>query len=233
MGDFEGWSDLGRRVARRRSELGLSIDQLADRSGMTPGYVEYLEHHAANVTAEALVRLASALDTTSAALLGQGLDRPADAHDSGRGPGRRPGRRQGRRPGRRPRIDRLTEAECRSLIAPGGVGRVVFSTDHGPEALPVNYSFVRGALVFRTAPNTPLADVVGTDVGFEIDRLDEALCEGWSVLISGPASRITEPALVWQIADAVKSWAGVDRDIFVRVELRRISGRRIGSGDRR
>jgi len=217
MGDMQDRSDLGRRVARRRSELGLTVDQLADRSRMSPEYIDYLEHQTANITAEALVRLATGLETTGASLLGEGVDRPAG----------------GGRPGRRPRLDRLTESECRALIGPGGVGRVVFSTDHGPEALPVNYSFVKDILVFRTAPNTPLAAVIGTDVGFEVDRLDEAFSEGWSVLISGPASKITEPALVWQIADAVKPWAGGDRDVFIRLEPRRISGRRINSGGRR
>ncbi|HZB33286.1 MAG TPA: pyridoxamine 5'-phosphate oxidase family protein [Streptosporangiaceae bacterium] len=210
-------SDLGRRVARRRSELGLTVDQLADRSGMTPGYIEYLEHHAANITAEALVRLATGLETTGASLLGEGVDRPAGG---------------GLRPDRRRRLDRLSESECRALIAPGGVGRVVFSSGRGPEALPVNYSFVKDVLVFRTAPDSPLAGVIGTDVGFEVDRLDEAFGEGWSVLVSGPASKITEPALVWQLADAVQPWAGGNRDIFIRIEPHRITGRRVRSADR-
>jgi pyridoxamine 5'-phosphate oxidase-like protein len=184
---------------------------------MSPGYVDYLEHNTANITAEALGRLAMGLDTTGAALLGEGVDRPTG---------------DGSRPGRRARLDRLTEAECRALIAPGGVGRVVFTTNQGPEALPVNYSFVKGVLVFRTAPNTPLAGVIGTDVGFEVDRLDEAFSEGWSVLVSGPASKITEPALIWQLADAVRPWAGGDRDVFIRIEPRRVNGRRISSGGR-
>jgi nitroimidazol reductase NimA-like FMN-containing flavoprotein (pyridoxamine 5'-phosphate oxidase superfamily) len=183
---------------------------------MAPGYIEYLEHHAANITAEALVRLATGLETTGASLLGEGVDRAAGGNLSGR----------------RPRLDRLTESECRALIAPGGVGRVVFSTDRGPQALPVHYSFVKDVLVFRTAPDTSLAGIIGTDVGFEVDRLDELFSEGWSVLVSGPASKITEPALIWQLADAVQPWARADRDVFIRIEPRRITGRRISSGGR-
>jgi nitroimidazol reductase NimA-like FMN-containing flavoprotein (pyridoxamine 5'-phosphate oxidase superfamily) len=215
MEGIQDRSDLGRRVARRRRELGLTIDQLADRSGITPEYLDYLEHHTANITADALARLASGLETTGAALLGGGMDRPSGA---------------GRRAGRRPMLDRLTEAECRALIAPGGVGRVVFSTDRGPEALPVNYAFVKDMLIFRTAPDAALATVIGTDVAFEVDRLDEALGEGWSVLVSGPAVKISDPALVWAAGEAVRPWAGGHRDVFVRVEPRRITGRRISSG---
>jgi nitroimidazol reductase NimA-like FMN-containing flavoprotein (pyridoxamine 5'-phosphate oxidase superfamily) len=110
------------------------------------------------------------------------------------------------------------------------VGRVVFTTDHGPEALPVNYTVVGESVVFRTAPDTPLAAVVDTDVGFEVDRLDEAFSEGWSVLVSGPAKRVREPAVIWRLADVVEPWAGGDRNVFIRIDPHRVTGRRIRSG---
>jgi transcriptional regulator with XRE-family HTH domain len=206
--------DLGRRVALRRTELGLTIDQVANRSGMTAGYIDYVEHHPANVSAEALFRLAAALETTEGTLLGEGVDRPAGQGEPGQGP----------------RLEQLTEAECRSLIAPGGVGRVVFSTEHGPEALPVNYVVVDDALIFRTARGSPLATIVGTNIGFEVDRLDEAFKEGWSVLVSGQADHVTEPAMVRRLDSIVsKPWAGGDRDMLIRIEPVRFTGRRIYS----
>jgi hypothetical protein len=205
---------LGRRVARRRAELGLSIDQLANRSGMAPEYIDYVEHHATSITAEALVRLAAGLETSSGSLLGEGVDVPSG----------------NARAGSRPRLEALTEHECRTLLGPGGVGRVVFTTDHGPEALPVNYTVVGESVVFRTAPDTPLAAVVDTDVGFEVDRLDEAFSEGWSVLVSGPAKRVREPAVIWRLADVVEPWAGGDRNVFIRIDPHRVTGRRIRSG---
>ena len=214
MEDIRDRGDLGRRVARRRAELGLSVAQLAERAGMAPGYIDYLERHTANITTEMLYRLAAALLTSDRSLLGEGADRP-----SGGSP-----------PGPRPVLERLSDDECRRLIAPGGVGRVVFTTDHGPEALPVTYRVDDDAIVFRTAPGTVLTSVIDTDVGFEVDRLDEALSEGWSVLAFGPARRIHEPAAVWRLGEDVKPWAGGDRDVFVRVEPRRITGRRIRSG---
>ena len=36
-------SDLARRIALRRAELGLSVEQLADRAGIDPGYLAYFE----------------------------------------------------------------------------------------------------------------------------------------------------------------------------------------------
>ncbi|SDH96608.1 Helix-turn-helix domain-containing protein, partial [Sinosporangium album] len=37
--------DIGRRVARRREDLGLTREQLAERTGMDPGYLAYLEEN--------------------------------------------------------------------------------------------------------------------------------------------------------------------------------------------
>jgi hypothetical protein len=37
-------SDLARRVAHRRQELGLTYEEVAHRGGMDPSYLEYLEH---------------------------------------------------------------------------------------------------------------------------------------------------------------------------------------------
>src|SRR5579872_6953889 len=68
--------DLSRRVARRRAELRLSREQVAARSGMSLRYLEYLERYPARPEPDALRRLASALRTTPAALLGAGADTP-------------------------------------------------------------------------------------------------------------------------------------------------------------
>ncbi|MGW6738130.1 pyridoxamine 5'-phosphate oxidase family protein [Streptomyces sp. NPDC055013] len=41
----------------------------------------------------------------------------------------------------------------RSLLGPHGVGRIALSTASGPVVVPVNYSVVDGAIVFRAASN--------------------------------------------------------------------------------
>ncbi len=35
--------DLSRRIAYHRNRLGLTREQLAERAGMAPGFIEYLE----------------------------------------------------------------------------------------------------------------------------------------------------------------------------------------------
>src|SRR5690606_5656198 len=59
-----GTGDLGRRIAHHRDRLGLTREQGAERSGVTPGYIEYLEESPGHPTAETISRLADALEAT-------------------------------------------------------------------------------------------------------------------------------------------------------------------------
>src|SRR5699024_6885374 len=51
--------DLGRRVAQRRAELGLTREQIGLQARMDPGYVAYLEEHPPSLTRSSLHRLRS------------------------------------------------------------------------------------------------------------------------------------------------------------------------------
>ena len=132
-------------------------------------------------------------------------------------------------------IEELSEQQCLTLIAGGGIGRIAYTSRSGPVVLPVNYALRDGAVVFRTAPNGPLDEdlrtgITGADykVAFEIDRIDQASRQGWSVLIQGPAHHVTgaEEEAVRQAG--VESWAPGDRELFVRIVPSRVTGRRVG-----
>jgi hypothetical protein len=65
-------------------------------------------------------------------------------------------------------------------------------------------------------------------VSFEVDHLDGALSEGWSVLVSGEASPVTAQAELDKVtALAIDPWAGGDRDVYIRIVASEITGRRI------
>ena len=208
-----GPGDLGKRVSRRRQHLKLSRRELAGLAGMSVPYLQDLEAHHAMPTQAALQRLAAALQTTPQTLLGAG-------------PGEPPGRAA---PSGQPVLETLTPAECFDLLSPGGVGRVAFTTADGPVALPVNYAMAGRTVIFRTAPDTLLASCLDCLAGFEVDGPDEALSQGWSVLVTGRAIRVTSEAEVRHLERhaGVQPWAGGARDIYVRIVPRRISGRRI------
>ncbi len=131
-------------------------------------------------------------------------------------------------------IEELEETESLRLIAPGGVGRIAYQSRFGPAVLPVNYQWHDGAIVFRTARHSALDEdlqtgIVGGDyqVAFEIDEIDVAGREGWSVLIQGPAHHVSEAERKSAEQAGVEPWPAGDRELFVRIVPSRITGRRI------
>ena len=132
-------------------------------------------------------------------------------------------------PSDRPALEALTADECEALIASGGVGRLVFSDQRGPTALPVNFRVLEGDIVFRTEPGAAFLDNLAKgEVSFEVDHLDEALTEGWSVLLTGESHVIVDPSEMDSAQSlSITPWAGGDRDAYVRLVPRKITGRRI------
>ena len=126
----------------------------------------------------------------------------------------------------------LSPAECFDLLEPGGIGRVGFMSADGIMMLPVNFAMTGKTIVFRTAPDTLLALYADAQVSFEVDRLDEALRAGWSVLVQGHAHKVTDERDTEHLEDRthLEPWAGGARDVYVRITPARISGRRIQPG---
>jgi nitroimidazol reductase NimA-like FMN-containing flavoprotein (pyridoxamine 5'-phosphate oxidase superfamily) len=123
----------------------------------------------------------------------------------------------------------LSAEECLSLLEPGGVGRIGFTSAEGVVILPVNFAVAGKTIVFRTGPDTLLAAYCNAPVSFEADRLDEARREGWSVLVRGHAHRVTSEHEVQRLEQVTRlePWAGGARDVYVRITPARITGRRI------
>jgi transcriptional regulator with XRE-family HTH domain len=212
---ISGATDVGRRIAERREQAHLAIAEVADLAGMSPQYLSYLESSpTASPSRATITRLAAALDVTPGALEGSGLNLP-------------PGQRSA---ARNPTLHKLTEAECHELIAPGGVGRFLFvQPGRGPVAIPVNFKMDGTDVVFRTGGDS--VTVAGSHqqpVSFDVDHLDDALSEGWSVLLTGTAIAVsTEPELSHVQSLGITPWAGRDRDVYVRLSPTEITGRRI------
>jgi len=203
--------DMGRRVAARRSELGKSVEDVAAKTGIDPGYLHYFEEHAdVRLSQGTLLLLALALDCRPEDLTGGRVDRP-----SGRG-----------RAGPHPALRQLTSAQCRAHLDAGGVGRLVFLTDRGPVAHPVNYAVHEGDVVVSTTDAQAARLEAHGLVSFEVDRVDAAMSEGWSVLVTGQARRVSDPVEADALAGlGLQPWAGGDRHALVRIEPDEVTGR--------
>jgi hypothetical protein len=206
--------DLARRVTHRRTELGLSTEELAKRAGIDPWFLAYFEQSSdTSMTSGSMHRLAVALDTTPFALEGGLVDRPPGAG----------------RAGPHPRLESLTTDQCEEHLAPGGVGRIILSTGSGPIAVPVNFVFADGAIMFKTSESMT-TNVAGV-VAFEVDHIDEAMSEGWSVLVRGHARLIEDPGE--RLAAArfdIEPWAGGERPNLVSISPFEMTGRVIVQG---
>ena len=202
--------DLGRRVVARRNELGLNRADLAERAGMPVEFLEYVETQPAELGTSPLWRLATALETSPRILLGAGRNQP---------------------PGwmgvvRQPRLRELAPQECWDLIASGGVGRVAATTDEGLVVLPMNFTVDAHSILIRTSSQGVLARLDdATENAFQVDRVDEAVSEGWSVLLVGGIQRVDELPSSGEI-DGPQPWAG-SGDLLLRLRPRRVTGRRI------
>jgi nitroimidazol reductase NimA-like FMN-containing flavoprotein (pyridoxamine 5'-phosphate oxidase superfamily) len=132
-------------------------------------------------------------------------------------------------------LERLDEAECLRLIAPGGVGRLVYAGRYDLTVLPVNYKFHDGAVLFRTEEDSSTDEDLRTGishaeyrVAFEVDDFDDKTREGWSVLVQGPAHHIeSDDERAAAEAAGVVAWAGGERDHFISITPARVTGRRI------
>ncbi|MDJ0382342.1 pyridoxamine 5'-phosphate oxidase family protein [Streptomyces sp. G-G2] len=214
-----GRSDLGRRAAARRRDLSLSREQVAERSGLAASYVAYLEDHAVAPGIGSLLRLADALGTTVDELTGTTTESP---------PGRAAGSREGE-------LVVLSDAECRRLLSTHGIGRMAIVTANGPTVSPVNYVMADGRVAFRTSGDGTLAAAAGTDAAFEVDQIDDAMSQGWSVLVMGELSRVSEDSAVRRLDATAPSlpWAGGERTHWMTVAPSLISGRRVVRGPTR
>jgi hypothetical protein len=203
--------DMARRVMRRRQELGKSIDEVAAKAGIDPGYLHYFEQHAdARLSAGAVMLLALALQTTAEELYGGRVGRP-----------------QGRaHAGPSPELRTLTAEQCLTHLGTDGVGRIVFVTGRGPVAHPVNYVMNDGDIVISTTLVAAEALERQQTVGFQLDRVDDALSEGWSVLATGTARRVDDPDELHRLsALGLEPWAGGDRRALMCITPVEVTGR--------
>lgn len=122
----------------------------------------------------------------------------------------------------------LSRGQCLRLLRRSRIGRVVVSVGALPAAFPVNYALLDD-VVIRSAPGTKLfAALDGAVVGFEVEKIDPVLESGWSVLVQGTSSVLSEPDDLERARRLhLRTWAPGDRPYFVRIRSELVSGRRL------
>jgi hypothetical protein len=124
----------------------------------------------------------------------------------------------------------LSVEECQDRLASRTTGRVGWSYGGTQHILPVTYTLHTGRIVFRTSPYGVLSTLSHrTNVAFEIDQVDEASGQGWSVLVQGSAEGIDLPhdlVTLWARPGLVP-WAPGTRNLFVAITPHSTTGRAV------
>lgn len=95
----------------------------------------------------------------------------------------------------------VTESECWARLESARVGRVAFTTGHGPAIAPVSYLAHAGSIFFRSGPGQKVDELwLHPRAAFEIDGNDGE--DFWSVVLEGDTRMlaIDDPRISAQLA---------------------------------
>jgi nitroimidazol reductase NimA-like FMN-containing flavoprotein (pyridoxamine 5'-phosphate oxidase superfamily) len=124
----------------------------------------------------------------------------------------------------------LDRQECFRLLAKVPIGRVVYTRQALPAVLPVNFSLdTDSSVLLRTSPESDLVRAIdGVVVAFEADDFARATRSGWSVVVTGRATVVTDPAEHERLSQTgPTSWMPLRDSVFVRIESEMVTGREL------
>jgi nitroimidazol reductase NimA-like FMN-containing flavoprotein (pyridoxamine 5'-phosphate oxidase superfamily) len=126
-------------------------------------------------------------------------------------------------------IEVLSFLECEQLLEAGAIGRVATVVRGEPVILPVNYRYVDGCVVFRSASGEKTgAASMRQPMSFEIDDWDMQAKSGWSVLVKGTGDLMDDDDPMALAAADLRPWAtATERNIWMRIVPNEMTGRRI------
>jgi uncharacterized protein len=122
----------------------------------------------------------------------------------------------------------LGRQQCLDLMKAHHLGRVAWQAADLPQVLPVTYAMHEGDAYFRTSPTSILAELIQpTSVALEVDELDQQNRSGWSIVMHGRTSAVSEPEALEDLwaSDSLVPWASGNRTLFIRIRTERVSGR--------
>lgn len=129
-------------------------------------------------------------------------------------------------------LEVLPRERCLELLANADVhiGRIGIVDYAGrPLVLPVNYVLDGDAVIFRTDEGTKLdAAARNAHIAFEVDAVDPAWQEGWSVVVQGLGEEVTDAEELERLSHLpLRTWAPGEKRHYIRLPTDSISGRRI------
>ena len=124
----------------------------------------------------------------------------------------------------------LTATESWRLLSGVSLGRIVFTQHAMPAIRPVNHVVDDEMIIIRSHLGAAIVGRVTSDgavVCYEADDIDPARHTGWSVIVTGMARLISDPAAVSRYKQLLTPWADGQMDHVIAITPRFISGIRL------
>jgi hypothetical protein len=139
------------------------------------------------------------------------------------------------------RLEELDRAEAMDLLDSVSYGRVVFTSAALPAIRPVNHVLDDGEIVIRTRRLAGIGTALaaaghGLDVApvlvvaYEADLLDPTTRLGWSVVVTGVATAVTDPARLARVEQRLHPWIDSVLDTAIAISPEIVTGLRLVAG---
>lgn len=133
-------------------------------------------------------------------------------------------------------LEAIEPERCWELLATQPLGRLSFTAHSGvPVIVPVNFAVDDRTIVLRSGHGPKLTAAARRDlVAFEVDDIDIGSRTGWSVVVIGQASLVTESSQRRRLdALGLQPWASGPREDYVVITPRNVAGRRLRAAEPR
>jgi hypothetical protein len=128
------------------------------------------------------------------------------------------------------RLEALPREESLRLLSSASFGRVVFTHLALPAIRPVNHIVVDDMIIIRTHMGAAIVSAVdgtGTVVAYEADIIDPDDHLGWSVIVVGKASKLTDPGQIARYQLALQPWVSGPMDDVIMITTDMVDGFRL------
>jgi Pyridoxamine 5'-phosphate oxidase len=129
------------------------------------------------------------------------------------------------------RLEALPRAESLRLLSTVSLGRLVFTHLALPAIRPVNHAVDGDQIIIRAYLGTAIGVAVGarsgTVVAYEADLIDPDTHLGWSVIIVGRATRLTDPAETARYRETLHPWVAGGTDDIIAIQADMVDGFRL------
>jgi nitroimidazol reductase NimA-like FMN-containing flavoprotein (pyridoxamine 5'-phosphate oxidase superfamily) len=123
-------------------------------------------------------------------------------------------------------LQELSREESLRLLGSVPLGRVVFTDQALPAIRPVNHLVDGERVIIRSHTGAAILSAAarGVVVAYQADSIDPEFRLGWSVVVTGVARLVTDPALVERYQSRLRPWIDRPMDQVIAISADIVTG---------